>query len=195
MGEAPAIVIPCSRAGDPASIYPACQNLFLAARGPRAGHRAHHGPPPEGERGEGGPRDPRGRAHLGHDPGRLSARALGRGRAPAGRRDDVLGRATASAGRAANRPESAAVVADGPQTLAPGVHPVEVDADQPGRRVGRRVEGLGPPPDLDAAGAARAGARRRRRRRRHRAGGRGRTSRSATCCSRRCRSSPSPRCR
>jgi nitroreductase len=32
MGEAPAIVIPCSRAGDPASIYPACQNLFLAAR-------------------------------------------------------------------------------------------------------------------------------------------------------------------
>jgi len=32
MGEAPAIVIPCSRAGDPASIYPGCQNLFLAAR-------------------------------------------------------------------------------------------------------------------------------------------------------------------
>ncbi len=33
MGEAPVIIIPCSRAGDPASIYPACQNLFLAARG------------------------------------------------------------------------------------------------------------------------------------------------------------------
>ena len=32
MGEAPAIIIPCSRAGDPASVYPACQNLFLAAR-------------------------------------------------------------------------------------------------------------------------------------------------------------------
>ena len=32
MGEAPAIVIPCSRAADPASIYPGCQNLFLAAR-------------------------------------------------------------------------------------------------------------------------------------------------------------------
>jgi nitroreductase len=32
MGEAPAIVIPCSRAQDPASIYPGCQNLFLAAR-------------------------------------------------------------------------------------------------------------------------------------------------------------------
>ena len=32
MGEAPAIIIPCSRAADPASIYPACQNLFLAAR-------------------------------------------------------------------------------------------------------------------------------------------------------------------
>jgi nitroreductase len=32
MGEAPAIVIPCSLASDPASIYPGCQNLFLAAR-------------------------------------------------------------------------------------------------------------------------------------------------------------------
>jgi nitroreductase len=32
MGEAPAIIVPCSRAGDPASIYPGCQNLFLAAR-------------------------------------------------------------------------------------------------------------------------------------------------------------------
>lgn len=32
MGEAPAIVLPCSRTDDPASIYPACQNLFLAAR-------------------------------------------------------------------------------------------------------------------------------------------------------------------
>ncbi|MGH9006458.1 MAG: nitroreductase family protein [Acidimicrobiales bacterium] len=32
MGEAPAILIPCSRGGDPASIYPGCQNLFLAAR-------------------------------------------------------------------------------------------------------------------------------------------------------------------
>jgi nitroreductase len=32
MGEAPVIIVPCSRNGDPASIYPACQNLFLAAR-------------------------------------------------------------------------------------------------------------------------------------------------------------------
>jgi nitroreductase len=32
MGEAPAIIIPCSRGADPASIYPGCQNLFLAAR-------------------------------------------------------------------------------------------------------------------------------------------------------------------
>jgi nitroreductase len=32
MGEAPAIIIPCSSTQDPASIYPACQNLFLAAR-------------------------------------------------------------------------------------------------------------------------------------------------------------------
>jgi nitroreductase len=32
MGEAPVILIPCSRGGDPASIYPGCQNLFLAAR-------------------------------------------------------------------------------------------------------------------------------------------------------------------
>ncbi len=32
MGEAPAIVMPCSRTADPASIYPGCQNLFLAAR-------------------------------------------------------------------------------------------------------------------------------------------------------------------
>ncbi len=32
MGEAPAILIPCSLGGDPASIYPGCQNLFLAAR-------------------------------------------------------------------------------------------------------------------------------------------------------------------
>ncbi len=32
MGEAPAILIPCSRGGDPASIYPGCQNAFLKAR-------------------------------------------------------------------------------------------------------------------------------------------------------------------
>jgi nitroreductase len=32
MGEAPVIIVPCSRTDDPASIYPACQNLFLAAR-------------------------------------------------------------------------------------------------------------------------------------------------------------------
>ena len=32
MGEAPVIVIPCSRTEDPASIYPGCQHLFLAAR-------------------------------------------------------------------------------------------------------------------------------------------------------------------
>jgi len=32
MGRAPAIIVPCSRGEDPASIYPACQNLFLAAR-------------------------------------------------------------------------------------------------------------------------------------------------------------------
>lgn len=32
MGEAPVIIIPCSKGGDPASVYPACQNLFLAAR-------------------------------------------------------------------------------------------------------------------------------------------------------------------
>ena len=32
MGKAPAIIVPCSRAADPASIYPGCQNLFLAAR-------------------------------------------------------------------------------------------------------------------------------------------------------------------
>jgi nitroreductase len=32
MGDAPVIILPCSRSGDPASIYPACQNLFLAAR-------------------------------------------------------------------------------------------------------------------------------------------------------------------
>jgi nitroreductase len=32
MGQAPVIVIPCSRSDDAASIYPACQNLFLAAR-------------------------------------------------------------------------------------------------------------------------------------------------------------------
>jgi len=32
MGESPVILIPTSRGGDPASVYPACQNLFLAAR-------------------------------------------------------------------------------------------------------------------------------------------------------------------
>ena len=32
MGEAPAIIVACSRAPDPASIYPGCQNLCLAAR-------------------------------------------------------------------------------------------------------------------------------------------------------------------
>lgn len=32
MGEAPAIIIPATRGGDPASVYPGVQNLFLAAR-------------------------------------------------------------------------------------------------------------------------------------------------------------------
>jgi nitroreductase len=32
MGEAPVLLIPTSRGDDPASVYPACQNLFLAAR-------------------------------------------------------------------------------------------------------------------------------------------------------------------
>jgi len=32
MGDAPVILIPTSRGDDPASVYPACQNLFLAAR-------------------------------------------------------------------------------------------------------------------------------------------------------------------
>lgn len=32
MGEAPAIIIPASKGGDPASVYPGVQNLFLAAR-------------------------------------------------------------------------------------------------------------------------------------------------------------------
>jgi len=32
MGDAPVIVLPCSKGGDPASVFPACQNLFLAAR-------------------------------------------------------------------------------------------------------------------------------------------------------------------
>lgn len=32
MGEAPVLVIPASKGGDPASVYPGVQNLFLAAR-------------------------------------------------------------------------------------------------------------------------------------------------------------------
>ncbi len=32
MGEAPVIIVPCAKSGDPASIYPGVQNLFLAAR-------------------------------------------------------------------------------------------------------------------------------------------------------------------
>jgi nitroreductase len=32
MGDAPVIIIPCSKGGDPASVFPAVQNLFLAAR-------------------------------------------------------------------------------------------------------------------------------------------------------------------
>jgi nitroreductase len=32
MGEAPVLLIPTSRSDDAASVYPACQNLFLAAR-------------------------------------------------------------------------------------------------------------------------------------------------------------------
>jgi nitroreductase len=32
MGEAPVLLLPTSRGDDPASVYPACQNLFLAAR-------------------------------------------------------------------------------------------------------------------------------------------------------------------
>jgi nitroreductase len=32
MGDAPVLLLPCSKGGDPASVYPACQNLFLAAR-------------------------------------------------------------------------------------------------------------------------------------------------------------------
>lgn len=32
MGEAPVIIVPCAKNGDPASVYPGVQNLFLAAR-------------------------------------------------------------------------------------------------------------------------------------------------------------------
>lgn len=32
MGEAPVIILPATRGGDPASVYPGVQNLFLAAR-------------------------------------------------------------------------------------------------------------------------------------------------------------------
>ena len=32
MGEAPVLILPCSRGGDAASVYPGVQNLFLAAR-------------------------------------------------------------------------------------------------------------------------------------------------------------------
>ena len=32
MGDAPVIIIPTSRGGDPASVFPGVQNLFLAAR-------------------------------------------------------------------------------------------------------------------------------------------------------------------
>lgn len=32
MGDAPVIILPCSKAGDPASVFPGVQNLFLAAR-------------------------------------------------------------------------------------------------------------------------------------------------------------------
>lgn len=32
MGEAPVLIIPASKGGDPASVYPGVQNLFLAAR-------------------------------------------------------------------------------------------------------------------------------------------------------------------
>lgn len=32
MGDAPVIILPASKGGDPASVYPAVQNLFLAAR-------------------------------------------------------------------------------------------------------------------------------------------------------------------
>jgi nitroreductase len=32
MGDAPVIILPTSRGGDPASVYPGVQNLFLAAR-------------------------------------------------------------------------------------------------------------------------------------------------------------------
>lgn len=32
MGDAPVIIIPCSKGGDPASVFPGVQNLFLAAR-------------------------------------------------------------------------------------------------------------------------------------------------------------------
>jgi nitroreductase len=32
MGDAPVIILPASKAGDPASVYPGVQNLFLAAR-------------------------------------------------------------------------------------------------------------------------------------------------------------------
>ena len=32
MGDAPVILVPCAKGGDPASIFPGVQNLFLAAR-------------------------------------------------------------------------------------------------------------------------------------------------------------------
>ena len=32
MGDAPVIIVPCAKGGDPASVFPGVQNLFLAAR-------------------------------------------------------------------------------------------------------------------------------------------------------------------
>ena len=70
MGDVPVIILACIPRDDSpanvvrwASIFPAVQNLMLAAPRSGPGHRHHHRPPPHGGRAKGSPGHPGGRGH------------------------------------------------------------------------------------------------------------------------------------
>lgn len=97
MGEAPALLIPCAkaeRARAGSSVFPAVQNLMLAARALGLHDPDDHSPRRR-RHGTRHPGHPRRRADLRHHPGRLPARSLERGSKAAGLRGRLLGRLAA----------------------------------------------------------------------------------------------------
>ena len=91
MGEAPVIIIPASKGGDPASVYPGVQNLFLAARSLGLGTTLTTVHKLREDAVRGGPRHPCRRRDVGDDPRRSPHRSLGRA-SPSRGGDDLLER-------------------------------------------------------------------------------------------------------